>query len=133
MCQSHQSHQDQEKRGSASAAEHGSADEAHEEDLGGQRGAQLQGQSGPEHLAARHHPEPRDGADPEHLLAELEQMVHLEKKTKQTPVNPDVPLVPFVKAVDASGGGQAGGRPQGGWKPGGAHGTAGSEQGRRTA
>ena len=41
----------------------------------------------------------------EHLLAELEQMVHLEKKTKQAPVVAEVAVTTkaMVKQVDGSG------------------------------
>ena len=67
-------------------------DEAHEKDPGGQRGDQLPSQSGSKCLATGHHTESRNGTC-EHALAELEQMVHLEKKTKQTPANREVPEV----------------------------------------
>ena len=55
----------------------------------------------------------------EHLLAEMEQLVHLKKKTKQAPVVPELPPTalakPMVKNLEDPGGG----RPQGGWKQGG--------------
>ena len=55
----------------------------------------------------------------EHLLSEMEQLVHLEKKTKQAPSVPELPPTalakPMVKNLEAPGGG----RPQGGWKQGG--------------
>ena len=68
----------------------------------------------------------------EHLLAEMEQLVHLEKKTKQAPLVPELPPTalakPMVKNMEAPGGG----RPQGGWKQGG-NASASLEEGIRRA